>query len=358
LALNQPVRAQDDNDAILDRMDCIKFPDEPFDLDRLPFFRESSPQLLRFPPRAEGKVPKGVWGLAHHPAGGRLRFRSDTSSLALKLHYPSLHQMYNMCQIGQAGVDLYVGSDGGRAWKVVYPREETDFSPIFFHDLAAIQREFCLYLPLYQAVSIEAIGLVPGASTSKPIPHRLKKPVVFYGTSITQGGCAGRPSMSYQAILGRILGLDHVNLGFSGSGKGEAEVARLTAEVESCCFVLDFALNNRTAASLDPVYGPFIDTIRKKHPATPIVCLTPPPLASEAWDTDYRRRVEGLRDVIRAAYRKHRDAGDGNIYIIEGTELIPSDKPEYYVDGVHPNDLGFNSMADGLTGPLKRILNL
>ena len=65
-----------------------------------------------------------------------------------------------------------------------------------------------------------------GAVIKPARPFALSKPVVFYGTSITQGGCASRPGMSYTAIVGRKLNLDFVNQGFSGNGLGEPEVAR------------------------------------------------------------------------------------------------------------------------------------
>ena len=74
-------------------------------------------------------------------------------------------------------------------------------------------------LPLYNGTKSLEIG-VPKDASFTPIPPRTIKPILFYGTSITQGGCASRSGMSYQAILGRILNIDFVNLGFSGNGVG------------------------------------------------------------------------------------------------------------------------------------------
>src|ERR1700726_3679402 len=123
-------------------------------------------------------------------------------------------------------------------------------------------------------VKVLEIGLDAEASIERPKPFALKMPIVFYGTSITQGGCASRSGMSYQAILGRRLNVDFVNLGFSGNGLGEPELAQTVAEVDASCFVLDFAQNNPTVESLAQVYGPFLQTIRSKHPETPILVIT------------------------------------------------------------------------------------
>ena len=113
------------------------------------------------------------------------------------------------------------------------------------------------------------------ARIEPPAPFAAAKPVLFYGSSITQGGCASRGGLSYQAMLGRALNLDFVNLGFSGNGRGEPEVARAVAEVDASCFVIEFAQNCPTVEELRERYTPFLEVVRAAHPRTPIVCLTP-----------------------------------------------------------------------------------
>ena len=145
-------------------------------------------------------------------------------------------------------------------------------------------------------------------------PFAVAAPVVFYGTSITQGGCASRPGMSYQAILGRRLNLNHVNLGFSGNGKGEAAVARAVAEIDAAAFVLDFAQNNTDVDSLAQVYDPFIGILRERHPDTPIVAITPIYAAGEATGSQRNEQMRALiRKVVsrRIARRRHPSATGG-----------------------------------------------
>ena len=129
-----------------------------------------------------------------------------------------------------------------------------------------VERDITLYLPLYMPVKVLGIGVDTEARVAPAKPFALAKPVVFYGTSITQGGCASRPGMSYEAILGRRLNIDFVNLGFSGNGLGEPEVARAVAEIDAAGFVLDFGANHKTGEAMREAYAPFLDAVRARHP--------------------------------------------------------------------------------------------
>src|SRR5205085_2015483 len=137
---------------------------------------------------------------------------------------------------------------------------------------AAGQREFLLYLPLYNGVSSVEIGIAKGSTLAKgpARPPERQKPIVFYGTSITQGGCASRPGMVHTAILGRRLDRPVINLGFSGSGRMEPAMATLLAELDPAVYVLD-CLPNMSAAEVAERMEPFVRTLRKAHPRTPIV---------------------------------------------------------------------------------------
>jgi lysophospholipase L1-like esterase len=219
-----------------------------------------------------------------------------------------------------------------------------------------VEREITLYLPLYSPVKVLGIGLDTGADISKPTPFVLSKPIVFYGTSITQGGCASRSGMSYQAMLGRLLNIDFVNLGFSGNGKGEPEMARTVADIDAAYFVLDFAQNNPTVESLAQVYAPFVEAIRGRHPQTPILVVTPIYSASESWAKN--DRLNKMRELIRQVAARRIAAGDRNIQIIEGTDLLGPARGDGLVDGTHPNDLGFKWMADGLAERISKVLGL
>lgn len=333
----------------------------PVEIHGLPWYSENGGELYRLPRRLQQSFRPPVWNLAKSPSGGRIRFRTDSQVLALKLEYPSPPDMSNMHAFGQTGVDLYV--DGvyiasATAGKDAAPGKI--YEPVLFDRRGEprAEREIVFYLPLYKSVQVLAIGLDPDAKVARARPFSLSRPVVFYGTSITQGGCASRSGLSYQAILGRMLDIDFVNLGFSGNGRGEPEVARTVAEIDGACFVLDFAQNNRTVESLQEVYTPFLETLRAKHPGTPIVAITPIYASREALGGKAVSELQKMRDHIRQVVSRRIAGGDRNLQIVEGTDLLGPAQGDGLVDGVHPNDLGFEWMAEGLAARLRKVLAL
>ncbi|MBI3947086.1 MAG: hypothetical protein HY321_14265 [Armatimonadetes bacterium] len=336
-------------------MNWIPFPDPRLAVYGLPWFRENSPRLWRLPGRLRGVVRDPVWDLAEQPSGGRIRFTTDATTLGIRLHYPTYERYPNICVIGQMGVDLYVDGD---YYRTAYPTEAGDLETLFFEGLSARGREITLYLPLYAPVEVVAVGVNGGASVEGAEPFVLPDPVVYYGSSITQGGCASRGGLSYQAILGRALHIDFVNLGFSGNGRGEPELARAMAEVPASCYVVDFAQNCVSVEALAEVYAPFLAILRGAHPETPILCTTPIFSTSELWRPASRERLEGMRRVIRAAAEARIAMGDTRLDLVEGYELLGPDQQEGFVDGTHPNDLGFESMAAGLLPVLTRALEV
>jgi len=335
----------------------MPLPSSQVQMDGLPWYAENSGELFRLPAKLKDTYRQPVWELAQSPSGGRIRFRTNTSILAIRLEYPEPPNMKNMHAFGQTGVDLY--ADGVYRGTATADRDSKPGKTIeytYFKDQPRIAREITLYLPLYMPVKVLAIGLHAEAHLQPAKPFAAGGPVVFYGTSITQGGCASRPGMSYQAILGRMLNLDFVNLGFSGNGKGEPELARAVASINAACLVLDFAQNNPTVESLAQVYAPFLQTIRSAHPQTPVLVITPIYAAQESWSRD--ARLEGMRELIREVAAKRIAAGDRHLEIVEGTDLLGPSRGDGLVDGVHPNDLGFQWMAEGLAGRIAKVLSL
>jgi lysophospholipase L1-like esterase len=339
----------------------IDLPSPQLEVNGLAWFPENGGELFRLPARLKDTVPAPVWNLARSPSGARIRFRTDSSVLAIRLEYPSPPNMRNMHAFGQTGVDLYV--DGiyrgtAIAEKDAAPGKTYEHTYFDLPRNPRREREITLYLPLYKPVKVLALAVDKQARIQHAAPFALPKPVVFYGTSITQGGCASRSGMSYQAILGRMLNVDYVNLGFSGNGKGEPAVARAVAEIDAACFVLDFAQNNKTVESLREVYAPFLEILRSKHAETPILAITPIYSARESWPGVSRDTLEGMRAHIRDVVSRRIASGDRHLQLIEGTDLLGPSRGDGLVDGTHPNDLGFQWMAEGLAARLSEVLGL
>ena len=347
--------------AALSKLRWLSVTSSELEINGLPWFKENGGSLSRLPLRSKSSFRKEVWSLAQCPSGGRIRFRTDSAALAIRLEYSSPPQMANMHAFGQTGVDLYV--DGTYMVTAVAGKDATNgkvYEPVLFDfsKQARVAREITLYLPLYKPVKVLGIGVEERATITGPKPFAVAKPVVFYGTSITQGGCASRSGMSYQAILDRELNIDFVNLGFSGNGLGEPEVAQAVAEIDAACFVLDFGANHKTFDAMREVYAPFLDHIRKRHPRAPIVVMTLLHTSREnripGFATDWRERRQFIEGVVRERIK----AGDRNLYLVDGAKLLGPAPDDCLVDGGHPNDLGFYRMAEGLLPTIRKALKL
>lgn len=320
----------------------------------LPFFQENAGKWWRLPARAKDTVPGAAWGQSTESSGARLRLRTDSSRLGIRLSWDAVTTLPNLNSFEAAGVDVYLD---GAYYRTVVPGGTGQATHLLFENLPRREREVCIYLPLFAEVTVNELGFDTDAALKAPAPFKVAKPVVYYGTSITHGGCTAHPGVTYQAILGRRLNLDFVSFGFSGCGKGEPVVAGLVAEVDASCYVLDFAQNNESADSLRHVYLPFIETLRAKHPETPILCIAPIYMTGESPAAGLGAALDGHRQVIRDAVRERQAKGDTHIALVEGNvDMLSPEQGDGLLDGVHPNTLGFQYMANGLEPWLVRAL--
>jgi hypothetical protein len=332
----------------------FRIPGDPVEVAGLGWFREEPSVLRRLPSRMKDRVSPAVWGLAQHPSGGRLRFRTDSLRLGLVAKNPDASTMHHMTSVGQNGFDVYVdGEYRGSAW----PEATGLIRKEWALGEERRMREVTLYLPLYKAVTVERLVIEPGSMLAAPKPASRPRPVVFYGSSITQGGCAENPGLSYTAILGRSLNLDFVNLGFSGAGLGEPAVAEAVAEIEAEAYVLDYWANPSTEVYRDTLPG-FVDTLRKRHPRTPILITGPFWFPSEAASASLHAQQEAKRKIARDFVAARRKAGDRALVFVDGLDMLSRSQGSGLVDGVHPNSLGFQHCADGLEPHLRRALRL
>ncbi|MBP7141826.1 MAG: DUF1080 domain-containing protein [Opitutaceae bacterium] len=312
----------------------------------------------RLPAAAEGVVRDPVWKLGEDSTGLRIRFMTDAGSVRARwtLRLERL-AMFHMPATGVSGLDLYVRDADTWKWIGVGRPRNTGKSQdqLLVGDLGTGMREYLLYLPLYNGVDSVELGL-PAGSRFEPAPDRYaeRKPIVFYGTSITQGGCASRPGMSYEAILGRRLDWPTINLGFSGNGKSEPEMAQLIAELDPAVYVYD-SLGNLTPEQTKERLRPFIKTLRDRHPTTPIVLLEHLYPPHSVFGQNYRTKDSETNGYLRQFYDEMRKAGDKHLHYVAASLLLGGDG-EDTVDGLHPTDLGFMRMADGIEPVLRAAL--
>ncbi|MFC5402837.1 SGNH/GDSL hydrolase family protein [Cohnella soli] len=313
----------------------------------------------RLPSSPALPLPTAVDELANCTAGGQIRFRTNSSRLSLKVKLRGPSDMYHMPATGQSGIDCYLGDPGNQHYL-----STTRFDPACTEYEAEMynwgeKREFAVTLnfPLYQGVEEVWIGVDPDATIGAAPSYASDKPIVIYGTSITQGGCATRPGMAYPNILSRSIPMEFINLGFSGNGKGEPEVARTIAEIANpAMLILDYEANSGTIEEISTTLPQFIHLYRERHPDVPIVVISKIQYSGDRYYEKMQSLHEGRKKVQEETVERLRREGDANIHFVDGSNLLGEDAEECTVDGVHPTDLGFIRMAKSLEPIIRELL--
>jgi hypothetical protein len=312
----------------------------------------------RLPAKAEKTARPPVWGLSRHSTGLCVRFVTDATTIHARWTVTSKNlAMPHMPATGVSGLDLYVKTDKGK-WQWVAngrPTAETTTQQLA-GGLAAGEKEYLLYFPLYNGVSSVEIGLPKGTTLKKADarPADKQPPIVFYGTSITQGGCASRPGMVHTAILGRRFDRTVINLGFSGNGTLDPDMAALLGELDAAVYVLD-CLPNLSPAQVGERTEPFVKALRKAKPTTPILLVEDRTYANAPALPALAKRNADSRAALKKAFDALVAGGDKNLYYLTGDKLI-GDDGEGTVDGSHPTDLGFLRQADAFAEALGPLL--
>ena len=310
----------------------------------------------RLPAKAEGSVRPPVWKLSRDSAGLCVRFVTDAASIRARWMLTGKDlAMPRMTATGVSGLDLYVRTENrALRWLAAgRPAQAPTNTAVLAEVPGGVRRDSLLYLPLYNGVTSVEVGLPKGAALFRS-PPPAGKPVVFYGPSITQGGCASRPGMVHTAILGRRLGVPVINLGFSGNGKMEPELAALLAELDPSVYVLDCLPNLQPSETAERV-EPFVRTLRKAHPGTPIVLVEDRNYSDGHLVATRRERNEGNHAALRKAFDRMAADGVKGLHYLAADGML-GDDGEGTVDGSHPTDLGFARQADAFEKVLRPLL--
>lgn len=293
----------------------------------------------RMPYEIAERVSNGVKKLSANTAGGRIKFVTDSTYIVIKAKLGRYWHMYHFPACGNYGFDIYVGTEYKGTFRPGADRP-TELEAVV--ELGAGEHNLTVNMPLYSDVCEVLVGLQETAEISHAPLYKYEKPVVFYGSSITQGACASRPGTCYQNILSRELDFNYVNLGFSGSAKAEDEIIDYIAGLDMSVFVYDYDHNAPSLEHYEATHEKMFLAIREKHPEIPIILMSRP-------SSDVKER----RQVIMHTYENALARGDKSIYVIDGARI---NQKGGTVDGCHPNDLGFYYMAKDLGPTLKKCL--
>ena len=335
----------------------------PFELTGFPW-RGPDGELRRLPMSiTPDQLFREAEALVWHSAGGEVRFRTDSDRVVLRAELYYVSDMNHMTRNGSAGFAFYT-EVGGPKWKFqrvagLSPREarkgagaggSADIQYTLKLNNGGKLRNVAVYMPLYSGVRKMEIGIEEGARLEAPLPRKVTKPILFYGSSITQGCSASHPGNLYSTMLCRELDAPQINLGFSSSARGEQCVAKAIAGLELAAFVMDYDHNAQSIKHLEDTHEAFFKTVRAAHPKLPIVIVSGP--RDRAVDA-YRTH----RDIIKRTYDNAVAAGDRHVYFVDGLSFFDEVPRKFCtVDNTHPTDLGFYLMYSKILPVLKKAL--
>lgn len=325
----------------------------PFELYN--FYDPAGQQIFRrLPEDVAAATSDGVAKLCRESAGGRVRFSTDSQYILIKAVMPVVGRNSHMTLAMSAGFDLYEDYPSGESKyiRVFMPPYNMDggYEQIIRFGSRKM-RYFTINFPIHSVVSELYVGLQEDAALGEGRKYSDDKPIVIYGSSIVHGTAATRPGLVYTNILSRYLDMNVVNLGFSGKALAEPAIIDWIAAQDMRLFVLDYDHNAPTPEYLGETHLPAYKKIREAHPDMPIIMVTRPNVA-----TNGSKAME-RKDVVIDTYRAARDAGDRHVYYVDGESFfLGKFENECTMDGVHPNDLGFTLMAEGLECEIRRAL--
>ncbi len=285
-------------------------------------------------------------------AGMRARFQTDSKKFTISVSYRYLMKMTNMSLAGSSGFTLLEETEKGCELIACFrPNTDSETGYSAQTPLKGGMRNYILHFPPYQDYITQVkLGFDGDCTVKNGNKYRFELPIVYYGSSITQGGCSSRPDATYQALISKWHDVDFLNLGFCGAAKGEDCVIEYLSNLKAKIFVCDYDYNAPDAEHLNNTHFKLYSEYRKANPETPIIFMTRPNFERDVKDNTKRLKV------VKRTYLKAKEKGDENVYFLDGRKLFgKKDREICTVDGTHPNDLGFYRMAlalDKVIAPL------
>lgn len=306
----------------------------------------------RIPEEVAKNTSSEVLRLHTHTSGGRVRFRTDSDTVVIKIKGPT-YATWHLTAMARNGADLYIDHPYGSVYTGAVKPQNNSGDCTESIKMPAGEHDVTVYLPLYGSVDSLEIGLCNGASLKEhSATYRNELPVVFYGSSITQGACASRPGRAYEAMISRKYNVDYTCLGFSGACLAEDAIVEYMASLPMCAFVSDYDHNAQDPEYLKATHHKMYLKIREKNPDIPYFMITRP---NFYFIEDHIRR----RDVIMQSYLDARAAGDKNVYFIDGSAFFNGERVEdLTLDLTHPNDEGFKRMANYIGDVIAKVMKL
>ncbi len=329
---------------VFEGMRSYNIHEEPFKIYGLKY---SDKGFFRMDTVVADKVSDGVRVLNYHTSGGILRFRTDSERIILTAELPETGLMNHMPLTGTSSFSLYADKSYCGIFRA--PSIE-EYKGVWSSQLPlpAGEKDIEIHFPLYNSVKNVCISLEENAAIKAGREYESRLPVVFYGSSITQGGCASHPGNSYTNMISRHLNREIINLGFSGSCLAEKEMCDYIKKIPMSLLVYDYDHNAPTPEFLESTHEKFFRDFRKENPAVPVLMIS---VADAIFSKD---NIEKRKQIIRKTYENAKNAGDENVYFLDGQHFYDETGLENStVDTCHPNDLGFYAFYKNISTFIK-----
>lgn len=330
-------------------MKTYSYKDQPIKLFGVADF-EKKGKLQRLPDDLIEKIPR-LGKLARRCPGARLCFKTNSETIKIRINFETFEVDKGMAIYSSQSAAVFAGErQSSRFLGLVSPQDYDEKCFEGTLNKRNALEDVIVWLPRNEIISDIEIEIEDGAVMLEPTPYKYSKPILYYGSSITEGGCCESVTNGYNAIISRHLDVDYYNFGFSGNARGDLNMAEYIAGIDMSIFVYDYDHNASSPEYLADTHEAFFKVIRERNPELPVVMMTRP---AERYGEDEKKR----REVVRATYQRALDSGDKNVYFIDGETFFGDfDRELCTVDTVHPNDLGFYKMASVIEPVIKSIL--
>ena len=329
--------------------------DSPVKVYGVPFF-EKTKKLERFPEHLRKKLDADYCSgavsehIATRTVGARAAFITDSKKIRIEMKLKTLAHDVGMSRFSCSSAAVYTGRGSSLTFRgLAVPGFDDMLGELEFENENDAE-EVMIFFPRNEIVEDISIILDDDAELLPPKPYKHETPVIFFGSSITEGGHAGLVTNGYAALLSRRLSFDYYNFGLSGSCRGQLEIADFICELKPSVFVYDYDHNAPTAEYLERTHEPFFKHLREKLPVVPVIMMSAP-------NYDSMPEADKRRNIIKATYENAKSRGDENVYFIDGKSFFGEEERQFCTtDTVHPNDYGFHKMAQVIEPMLKSIL--
>ena len=329
-------------------MKTYRYNEKPLEVHGIPHFEEHG-KLERLPEEVREKVPSLNF-LGRRCGGARICFRTNSPKFTVKMEFETLGFDIGLSIYHCQSACVYIGQrQSARYAGIVIPANYEQKITEKTFEKSNEMEDIVIWIPRNEIMADITVSVEDDAIVEAPTPYKYP-PMLYYGSSITECGCASKVSNGYTSMITMHLDVDHYNLGFSGSARGEIEIADYINTIPMSIFVLDYDHNAPDPEHLRKTHEPFFRRIREKNPDLPIIIMSRP-------DFEYDVLSAERREIIKTTYNNAVASGDKNVYFIDGQQFFGEvDRTFCTNDCCHPNDLGFYRMTAVVEPVVKKIL--